>query len=268
MIALLQPAMRQHFTLFLMRVYGELNPDKPPLELAWYLRALSHALVQAARTPGSRLVINVPPRHLKSIAATVALPAWLLGRDPSVKIMIATYNDELARTHARDFRKVLRSAWYRALFPALQVAVDSGNGTEIVTHAGGFRKGVSVGGGVTGHGGDILIMDDCAKAEDVRSQARRDELKAWFDGSLSTRLNALGQGAIISIAQRLHEDDLPAHLLDKAYDHLCLPAIAEREEAVPLDNGQVHHRTVGSLLGRSDQTALSDQMHRLVSGAG
>ena len=246
--------LRREFPAFVMKVYRELHPGTPTLELAWYLDAICHALVQAAVVPGSRLVINVPPRHLKSIAAAVALPAWLLGRDPTVKIMIATYNDDLAKMHARDFRKILRSSWYKALFPALEVMVDTSSGTEIVTGAGGFRRGVSVGGGVTGHGADIIIMDDCAKAEDVRSPARRDELKAWFDGSLATRLNALGQGAIISIAQRLHEDDLPAYLLEKGYDHLCLPAIAERDEDVPVGKGVFHHRTVGSLLGRSDQS--------------
>lgn len=246
--------LRQEFSVFLMQVFRELHPGTPPLELAWYLKAICHSLVTACDKPGSRLVITVPPRHLKSVAASVALPAFLLGRDPTRRVMVATYSQDLARLHASQCRAIMQTDWYRALFPAVQIADDGNRQLELVTTVGGGRKAVSVGGSVTGFGADIIIVDDCLKADDARSEAKRSEAKNWFDGTLATRLNHAGGGAIISISQRLHEDDLPAHLLDKGYDHLCLPAIAEKEEWVPIGRGVFHHREVGSLLGRPNHT--------------
>ncbi len=254
MIQPLHAGMRQNFALFLMRVYGDLHPGKPPLELAWYVRAICHGLVEASLTPGSRLAVSVPPRHLKSIAASVALTAWLLGRDPSLRIMVATYSQELARLHASHCRAVMQSDWYLALFPGTRIADDGNRIFELITTDGGGRKAISVGGTVTGFGADIIITDDCLKAEDARSEAARAEVKAWFDGTLATRLNSPGGGAIISIAQRLHEDDLPGYLLGKGYAHLCLPAIADRDEMIAVGKGAFHHRKVGDLLDRPGQT--------------
>jgi predicted phage terminase large subunit-like protein len=250
MSEILRAAMRQNFDLFLMRVFGDLHHDCAPLHLAWYLRAICHASTEACARQGARLVINVPPRHLKSVATSVALTAWLLGRDPNVRIMVATYSQDLARLHASQCRTIMQTAWYQRLFPNTVIADDGNRMLEIVTTRGGGRKAVSVGGSVTGHGADIIIVDDCLKADDARSEAKREEAKAWFNGTLATRLNTVGGGAIISISQRLHEDDLAAHLLDKGYDLLCLPAIAERDERVAVGPGEWHHRKSGDLLDR------------------
>ncbi|WP_288458626.1 phage terminase large subunit [uncultured Sphingomonas sp.] len=246
--------MRQYLSLFLMRVYGDLHAGAQPLTLSWYLRAITHALSEASETPGARLVITVPPRHLKSIAASVALVAWLLGRDPTRRVMVATYSQDLARLHATQCRAIMQTDWYRKLFPGTVIADDGNRMLEIVTTRGGSRKAVSVGGSVTGHGADVIIVDDCLKADDARSAAKREEARDWFDGTLATRLNTPGGGTIISISQRLHEDDLAAHLLDKGYAHLCLPAIAERDEHIAVGRSVFHHRGIGELLDRPGLT--------------
>jgi predicted phage terminase large subunit-like protein len=265
--AVLDRAMREHFSLFLMRVYAELHPGSSPLELGWYLQAISHALGEAARTEGTRLVINVPPRHLKSVAVAVAYPAWLLGLDPKTKIMVATYNEDLGRLHARNTRQVMESDWYKALFATSRLEIKGSRLMELRTTEGGSRKAVTVGGTVTGHGADVIIMDDILKADEARSEARREEAKAWFDGSLATRINNMGGGTIIAISQRLHEDDPPAHLLAKGYDHLCLPAIAEKDEHIAVGRGVFHHRKVGDLLGRAGITADKLEAERRKMGA-
>jgi hypothetical protein len=105
-----------------------------------------------------------------------------------------------------------------------------------------------VGGSATGFGADIIIVDDCMKADEARSETSRASVKSWFDGTLASRLNDKHNGPIISIQQRLHEDDLPAFLLDKGYDHLNLPAIAEREETFDLGRGRSYLRKAGELL--------------------
>lgn len=258
---------RRHFALFLHLVYSELHSNAKPLELAWYLKAISHALDDACSRPGARLVISVPPRHLKSVAASVALPAWQLGLDPSRRIMVATYSQDLARQHASQCNQIIKSEWCRQIFPELRLAADGARALELKTTQGGGRKAVSVGGTVTGFGADLIIVDDCLKPDDALSETVRSGLLAWFDGTLQTRQNQAGKGVIISISQRLHEADLPAHLLEKGYDHLCLPAIAEKDQKIPIGRGRWHHRKVGDLLGRSEHSRETFETERRSSGS-
>jgi predicted phage terminase large subunit-like protein len=245
---------RSKFPLFLHMVFAELHSGEEPLELSWYLKAICHHLVQACSREGARLVITVPPRHLKSVAASVALPAYLLGLDPSRRVMVATYSQDLARLHAQHCRQIMQSAWYKRVFPKTRISDGNDRLHEFQTTKGGGRKAISVGGTVTGHGADYIIVDDCLKADEARSQARREEVAAWFDGTLYTRQNKTGLGVVISISQRLHEDDLPARLIEKGYEHLCLPAIAEKYERIRIGPNQYHERQVGDLLGRKGLT--------------
>ena len=254
----LDAAMRQQFDLFLMRVFGDLHHGAPPLHLAWYLRAICHASTEACARPGARLVINVPPRHLKSVATSVALTAWLLGRDPNVRIMVATYSQDLARLHATQCRTIMQTAWYRRVFPKTVIADDGNRMLEIVTTKGGGRKAVSVGGSVTGHGADVIIVDDCLKADDARSEAKRHEAKEWFNGTLATRLNDVGGGAIISISQRLHEDDLAAHLLERAMTSCAFPRSPSTMNGSPSvrGNGMIAGSAICSTVRRSPARSL------------
>lgn len=239
---------RSNFSAFVMKVFETLHPGAPPLIRAWYLHAMCHALEEASSGQQRRLVITVPPRHLKSITASVALVAWLLGHDPTRKIMVASYSQDLARLHSNLTRTIMESDWYKNDFPSTRISDRGNRALELETTAGGVRKAVSVGGSITGFGADIIIVDDCMKSDEARSPQVREELRNWFDNTLSTRLNDITTGVIISIQQRLHEDDLPAYLLDKGYSHLNLPAIAEKEELVAIAPGRYHHRLVGDLL--------------------
>lgn len=254
---LIAVARRQYLKFFLLKVFETLHPGADPLQLAWYLEAVCYACEEVRAGNKKRLIITEPPRHLKSITVSIALVAWWLGHEPSKKFMVASYSQELARQHAQQCRQIMESAWYQALFPKTRLAPRSRT-LELITTAGGGRKAVSVGGSTTGFGADVIIIDDCMKADEVRSQAVRDEVKAWFGGTLLTRLNNKRDGCIISIQQRLHEDDLPALLLEKGFDHLNLPAIAEKEERLPIGFGRFHHRKVGDLLDptREDQAVL------------
>lgn len=153
---LLAAGARRHFALFLHITFGHLHSGDPPLELSWYLKAICHALTEASATPGSRLVITVPPRHLKSVAASVALPAYLLGLDPTRRIMVATYSQDLARLHASQCRDIMQTDWYRRIFPDAKLADDGTRALDLRTTARGGRKAVSVGGSVTGHGADVI----------------------------------------------------------------------------------------------------------------
>ena len=254
---------RTHLLWFTMKVFETLEPDKPPLSPAEYLAALCHALeeVEAGRT--TRLVIAMPPRHLKSITTSVALVAWMLGRNPSCKIMVATYSQDLARKHSEDTRTILNAEWYQALFPGTRLKDGGSRQLELVTTAGGVRKAVPLGGTITGFGADVIIIDDLMKAADAHSVAALEEVRRNFDNTLTTRLNDNARGAIISIQQRLHEYDLPAYLIEKGYQTLILPAIAERDESIPIGQGRFYERKVGTLLDATRQTReMLDQIRR------
>ncbi len=256
-------ARRTHFPLFLMKCFETLHPGAPPLQMAWYLHATCHALMEVHGGSQRRLVITVPPRHLKSITASVAFVAWVLGHDPTAQVMVASYSQDLARHHSNQTRMIIESDWYRRDFPGTRISERGNRALELATTAGGARKAVSVGGSITGFGADLIIVDDCMKADEARSPTVRQELRNWYDNTLLSRLNDKATGRIISIQQRLHEDDLPAYLLEKDYPHLNLPAIATREEFIPIGAGRVHHRRVGELLNpdREDQATL-DQLRR------
>lgn len=260
---LLSAARRTQFPLFLMKCFETLHPGAPPLQMAWYLHAMCYALVEVHGGSQRRLVITVPPRHLKSITASVAFVAWVLGHDPTARIMVASYSQDLARHHSNQTRMIMESDWYRRDFPNTRISDRGNRALELETTAGGVRKAVSVGGSITGFGADFIIVDDCMKADEARSPTVRQELRNWYDNTLLSRLNDKATGRIISIQQRLHEDDLPAYLLEKDYPHLNLPAIATKEEFVPIGVGRAHHRRVGELLDPDRESkATLDQLRR------
>ncbi|MGX7895925.1 phage terminase large subunit [Tsuneonella sp. HG222] len=259
----LAAARRQHFHLFLIKAFETLHPGDPVLELAWYLKAICHAVAQVHSGEERRLVVTVPPRHLKSVAVSVAFVAWELGHNPKAKIMVASYSQDLARHHSNQTRKIMESEWYRRDFPGTRISDRGNRALELETTAGGVRKAVSVGGSITGFGADIIIVDDCMKADEAKSPTVRQDLRNWFDNTLLSRLNDKATGRIISIQQRLHEDDLSAYMFDKGYRHLNLPAIAETEEEVDVGAGRTHHRRVGDLLNPSRESKETlDQLRR------
>lgn len=239
-------ARREIFHFFLLEVFATLHGGTEP-SAAHYLEALSFALQTAEAQDGGRLLVTIPPRHLKSIAAAVALPAWVLGRDPAARVMVATYGDELGREHADAFRRVITAPWYQALFP--QLSVQSSTSTELRTTAGGGRKSVTLGGATTGFGADLIIIDDLMKAQDASSPARREAVHAYYRDALLSRFNDPKRGSLISIQQRLHEDDLPAALIaTDRYTHLNLPAIADTPQRLALYKGRYWQRAAGEAL--------------------
>ncbi len=254
---------RHSLKFFTREVFRQLHRNEPPLQLTWYMQAMCHALEDTFRGDCRRLVINVPPRHGKSITAAVAFNAWLLGLDPTLKIMVGTYNEDLARHHDRQLRQIMESPEYRAAFPNTVINRKATRQLELHTTAGGFRMAVTTGGTATGFGGDYIILDDCMKAQDASSEAERNRVRDWYRGTIGTRLNNKSEGIIISIQQRLHEDDLTSYILEAGATHLCLPSIAQKNEVIPIGLGRLHERKVGDLLcpEREDEATL-DRLRR------
>ncbi|KIN79157.1 phage terminase large subunit [Sulfitobacter mediterraneus] len=246
-----QAARRTNLHVFLSDAFGVLFPDEE-LSGDWYIEALCYALQTAAQQDGGRLMVTMPPRYLKSVAASVVLPAWILGKEPATKVIVASYAEALAKEQSRLFRKLVASRYYRSVFPGAGLKPKVNNATEFVTLQGGGRRAVTVGGSVTGIGADLIIVDDLMKASDANSDAMREDARRFFDETLYTRINKKASGSIVVVQQRLHQDDLIAHLQDKGtFEHLNLPAIAQISEQIPLYCGFVHEREQGDLLSHS-----------------
>ena len=173
----------------------------------------------------------------------------MLGRNPALKILVASYGQDLAAKHARDFRTVVEAPWCQQVFPDLRPHPQRNTESEFMTTARGLRKAVSLGGAVTGHGADILIIDDMMKADDARSVTERQRVHEFYEQTLFSRLNDKQNGAIIAIQQRLHEDDLAGYLLAKGnFTHLELKAIAEEDEEHALGGRRTYRRRKGEAL--------------------
>lgn len=134
--------------------------------------------------------MTMPPRSLKSIAISVAFPAWLLGRDPRLRIMAVSYSEGLAEKLASDCLKVIDAPWYREAFPATRIARGRVARLHVETTRGGGWFSSSVGGSVTGRGGDIILHDDPHEPEEAGSDVRRQAVLDWYGSTLLSRLKA------------------------------------------------------------------------------
>ena len=160
----------------------------------WHIRAIAYALERVARGECKRLIITMPPRSLKSVTASVAFPAWLLGRDPTKKVICVSYAQNLAVNLANNFRNVVDSPWYRAMFPAFKVSARKNTENELQTTLGGGRLATSTGGQLTGRGGDIIIIDDPLKADEAHSETARTKCAEWVRTTLMSRFDNPSRG--------------------------------------------------------------------------
>ena len=221
--------LRHDFASFAARCFHELNPQTC-LGTNWHLELIAAKLTKVQEGKIRRLIINLPPRHLKSLLASIAFPAWCLGHDPSAQILCVSYAQELADKLARDCRGIMMSSWYRQLFPT-RLAPHRQAVQEFITTRQGYRLSTSTGGVLTGRGADIILIDDPLKPDEALSDARRQGCNEWYDHTLYSRLNDKRHGAIVAIMQRLHEDDLVGHVLaQEPWEVVSFSAIAEADE--------------------------------------
>ena len=195
--------LRRDFVSFALRSFRELNP-RTPFAMNLHIELIAAKLAGVRDGRIRRLLVNLPPRHLKSLLASVAFPAWCLGHDPSAQLLCVSYAQDLADKLSRDCRQILASGWYRAIFPT-RLSPQRAAMPEFATTAQGCRLATSVGGVLTGRGADIIVIDDPLKPEEALSQTRREAANEWFDHTLYSRLNDKLTGAIVLIMHRLHE---------------------------------------------------------------
>jgi predicted phage terminase large subunit-like protein len=235
---------RLDLSTFIERVFYELNPTTPYLD-NFHIHVIAAALEAMRRGEKLRLIFDLPPRNLKSLIVSVAYVAWLLGHDPSTKIICVSYGQELAENLARQCRQVMQSEWYQRLFPKTRLSPARQAAESFETTAGGCRIATSTGGPLTGLGADYILIDDPVKPQEAFSEAERTRANLWYQHSLVTRLNDKRRGRIVIVMQRLHEDDMVGHVL--TLDHwnvFALSAIAPADETyvIPTAFGTWTHR--------------------------
>src|SRR5438034_10767831 len=221
--------LRSDLGYFAERCFCELNPQAA-FAMNWHIEVIAAKLAAVREGKIRRLIFNLPPRHLKSLLASIAFPAWCLGHDPSAQILSVSYGQELADKLARDCRSIMTSPWYPRIFPT-RLAPHRQAVQEFVTTRQGYRLATSNGGVLTGRGADLILIDDPLKPEEALSKVRREATNDWYANTLYSRLNDKCSGAIVIIMQRLHEDDLVGHVPgQEPWEVVCFPAIAEADE--------------------------------------
>lgn len=213
----LQAVLRQDLSCYIQKVFHTVDYGTPYLH-NWHIDLISEYLVACKNREIKRLIINIPPRYMKSIACTVAFPSWLLGHNPSEKIMCSSYAMGLSTKHSVDTRLIMQQEWYQDLFPHTKLTDDQNTKTKFSTTASGHRIATSVGGTATGEGGNFLICDDPLNPKLAASETERQNAIDWFDQTWSSRLNDKKNGVMIVVMQRLHENDISGHLIDKNAD--------------------------------------------------
>ncbi len=229
---------------------------------ARHFRALAQALERVANGECRRLLIAIPPRHGKSLFASIAFPAWLLGRDPTRKIICASYGDLLSRDFSNRFRDLLWSKPYQDIFPGAPIARSGSSLSEVRLTSKGYRLATTVQGPATGKGERIIIVDDPLKAAEAASEAARNAAYDWFKGSLMTRVDKPAEGAVVAVMQRLHQDDLIGRLRDEGgWEYLAMPGEFYERTVYDLCDGESWTANPGDLLypERFDRAAL-DQL--------
>ncbi len=238
---------KKSFYSFLIKAFDEINSNKNFNE-NWHLRLFCDALTDDNI---KRLIINIPPRYLKSICFSVAFPAWYIGNNPNARIIIATYSAILSKKHASDTRRIMRSEWYQKAFPEAKIISGFDTQTKFGTSQNGYYFATSIGGTLTGEGGDIIIIDDPHNPSKIHSITERKKVQRWIQETLFSRLNDKEKGRILLVMQRLHQDDLTGYLTSKKnhnWKEICLPAISEKDEIIELNEKQYYARKINEPL--------------------
>ncbi len=219
--------LRQNLSSFIARSFMTVNPVTEYVH-NWHIDLIAEYLKACANGDVRRLIINMPPRAMKSLCISVAWPAWLLGHNPGARIIVSSYSRALAVKHSLDSRLILKEDWYKYLFPDTELSKDQKEKTKYLTTKRGFRLATATGATLTGEGGNFLIVDDPINAVKALSDKARQKTIDWFEQAFMSRLDDKKKGIVVIVMQRLHQDDLAGHLLKKGgWDHLCLPALFE-----------------------------------------
>ena len=221
------------FYEFFVRAFKIAEPAVP-LSINFHHKYLCDVLqaeaerIKEGREKDKDIIINIPFRSTKSLLVTVMFPAWCWAVYPKMRFITASYSAEISIEHATKSRDIVQSEWYQSHWgETFHIKKDQNLKARYENNFLGSRRATSVGGSVTGQGGDIIIVDDPTSPKNAASEIERDNANEWYKSTLYSRLNEPTKGVRIIIMQRVHEDDLSGYLLYNSPDkhrHICIPA--------------------------------------------
>jgi hypothetical protein len=218
-------AAESHLRDFVRQAWHVLEPATPYVH-GWHLDAISEHLEAVSRGWIRKLIINIPPRHMKSLSVSVFWPCWDWLQRPDRRYIYSSYAQRLSTRDSLKCRRLILSPWYQSHWGGLfQLTGDQNEKTRFENDKTGYRLATSVDGSNTGEGGDFIVADDPHNVRERESDIQRENVITWWDEVMSTRLNDPKTGARVVVMQRMHERDLSGHLLEQGgWEHLCLPA--------------------------------------------
>lgn len=216
---------RRHLRAYMAHAWPVLEPGTPFVP-GFHLDAIAEHLEAITRGHIKRLLINMPPRHMKSLAVAVFWPTWEWITCPHRRWLFASYAQHLSIRDSLKCRRLIDSPWYQRHWGHVyRLTSDHNLKQRFENNRTGVRLATSVGGTITGEGGDRIVVDDPHNVQEADSDAVRTRTLHWWDQAMSTRLNDPRTGAFVIVMQRVHQQDLAGHVLEQGgYEHLCLPA--------------------------------------------
>lgn len=222
-----------------------------PFAENWHIDAIADHLEAVTNGHIRNLLVNMPPRHMKSLCISVFWPVWSWLRDPASRWLFSSYSSDLSQRDSVKARRLIESPWFQREYGHIfQLTGDQNTKNRYENDKTGYRISTSVGGKATGEGGDYVVVDDPHKASEASSDVKRRGVLEWWDETMSSRLNDQKTGRKVIVMQRLHENDLSGHVLEKGnYVHLLLPAEYDSRRAKQTAIGFVDpRRNDGDLL--------------------
>lgn len=228
---------RRKLIHFVRAAWHVVEPATPFVD-NWHIGLVCEYLQALMDLEINNLIINIPPRHMKSLLTSVFLPAWSWIRQPGLRWLTGSYAQPLATRDAVRTRRLLQSPWYRQWYGAsFNLAGDQNRKQRFENDRGGARVTFSFNSAFTGEGADVLVVDDPLRAQDADNPAARQRVNETYQQALTTRANDPAAVRRVIIMQRLHQQDLTGMLLHTqpgVYQHLCLPAEYSPALFVPL----------------------------------
>jgi predicted phage terminase large subunit-like protein len=268
--ALLTRQAERSFRAYLEQAWPVLEPARPFLP-NWHIDLIAEYLEAVTAGDITHLLINVPPRYMKSLLVSVLWPTWEWIVAPSLRFIFTSYSEALSLKHSVDRRTLLQSDWFRARWGHLvQLSSDQNVKGEFKNTQEGVMIATSTGGSITGKGGDRIIVDDPHNPTQAESDVQREAALDYFRRTLSTRLDDKKRGAMVVVMQRLHEGDLSALCQELGFVHVSLPVEAETRTSVVFPrSGRILTREPGDILwpAREDHAELIRQRQLLGSAA-
>ncbi len=233
---------------YIKQAWSVIEPATP-YQQNWHISAICDYLEAVTAGEITRLLINIPPRYMKSISVSVMWPTWEWITRPDSRWLFASYSASLSTKHSVDRRTIIQSDWYSGRWGSrYRLTSDQNVKTEFQNTERGVMVATSVGGTATGKGGTRIVVDDPHNPVEAQSDVQRGAAITFFDQTLSTRLDDKRTGAIVVVMQRLHERDMGQHCLDLGYEHLCLPAVSEERTVISTPSGKEYVREAEDIL--------------------